>query len=136
MIAVDTSVWIDFFRNVPSRHVERLVSAVLADEVVIPDLVVTEILQGCDTDREFNAVRRELKPHAVLRTMSGSVAIEAARHYRSLRARGFTVRRTIDTLIATRCIAGNIPLLYSDRDFDPFVEHLGLRSAMRDTGVN
>lgn len=47
-----------------------------------------------------------------------------------LRARDVTVRKTIDTLIATRCIAERIPLLYGDRDFDPFVAHLGLISAM------
>jgi predicted nucleic acid-binding protein len=40
------------------------------------------------------------------------------------------VRKTIDTLIATRCIESDFALLYSDRDFEPFVEHLGMRSAM------
>ena len=55
--------------------------------------------------------------------------MQAARNFRSLRARGVTVRKAIDTLIATRCIHDGLPLLFSDRDFEPFVEHLGLRSA-------
>lgn len=68
---------------------------------------------------------------------SHDVAIEAARNYRRLRAVGATIRKTIDTLIATRCILDDLPLLYRDRDFDPFVQHLGLRSAMTiSTGVN
>jgi predicted nucleic acid-binding protein len=58
------------------------------------------------------------------------VAVQAARNFRALRALGVTVRKTIDTIIATRCIESRLPLLYSDRDFDPFVAHLGLRSAL------
>jgi predicted nucleic acid-binding protein len=38
-------------------------------------------------------------------------------------------RKTTDTLIATSCIEKDLSFLYSDRDFDPFVQHLGLRSA-------
>ena len=56
--------------------------------------------------------------------------MRAARNYRQLRAQGVTVRKTIDTLIATSCIEHGYALLYSDRDFDPFVEHLGLVSAL------
>lgn len=57
--------------------------------------------------------------------------------YQILRGRGITIRKTIDTLIATRCILDDIPLLYSDRDFDPFVAHLGLKSALKtDTEAN
>ena len=52
-------------------------------------------------------------------------------NFRALRLLGITARKTIDTVIATRCIESRLALLYSDRDFDPFVEHLGLRSAMQ-----
>ena len=63
-------------------------------------------------------------------TLGGpEIAIQAARNFRTLRARGVTIRKTIDTLIATRCIESDYALLFSDRDFEPFVEHLGLRSA-------
>jgi hypothetical protein len=58
------------------------------------------------------------------------VALRAARNYQLLRTRGQTVRKTIDTLIATRCILDDLTLLYSDRDFDGFVRHLGLRPAL------
>ncbi|WP_245558367.1 type II toxin-antitoxin system VapC family toxin [Caldimonas manganoxidans] len=66
-------------------------------------------------------------------TLGGQeVALQAARNCRALRAQGVTIRKTMDTIIATRCIEDDLPLLYSDRDFDPFVEYLGLRSAMVD----
>ncbi len=109
-----------------------LICGIESNEITIPDLVVTEVLQGCDTDREFAALYQALRPHRVLQTVDETTALAAARHYRTLRTRGITVRKTIDTLIATRCITDDIPLLYSDRDFDPFVEHLGLRSALDD----
>jgi predicted nucleic acid-binding protein len=55
------------------------------------------------------------------------VAIQAANNFRTLRGLGVTVRKTIDTLIATRCIKDGYDLLHSDRDFDPFMKYLGLR---------
>ena len=58
------------------------------------------------------------------------IAIKAARNFRTLRAAGITVRKTIDTIIATRCIESRYALLFSDRDFDPFVRHLGLRPVL------
>ncbi len=70
-----------------------------------------------------------------LTILDSESALQAAINYRTLRDRGITIRKTIDTLIATRCILDRIPLLYSDRDFDPFVQHLGLRSAMDLPGV-
>ena len=136
MIAVDTSVWIDFFRDARTRHVDALAAAIHAGHVGIPDLVLTESLQGCATDREFAEVLRMMTAHSIIAVVDGEVAVKAARNYRRLRAIGVNVRKTIDTLIATRCIVDEIPLLYTDRDFDPFVTHLGLRSALDASGVN
>lgn len=137
MILVDSSVWVDFFRDAPTPQVQRLIAAIEMGEVGIPDLVVAEVLQGCDTDREFREVERELAPFPTIMVAGREAAILAARNYRFLRAKGVTVRKTIDTFIATRCILDGLPLLYSDRDFDPFVEHLGLRSALDlGSGVN
>ena len=88
---------------------------------------MTEVLQGCGTDKEFNEVRRLLLNLTVVPLGGQDVAIEAARNYRRLRARGLTVRKTIDTVIATRCIVDKLELLHSDRDFDAFEQYLGLR---------
>lgn len=130
MILVDSSVWIDWFRNKRSAQVERLDQLARRRLVGIPDLVVTEVLQGCDTDAEFDQVRQTLAPFAICSVLLGVVPILAATNYRQLRSRGITIRSTIDTLIATRCIVDDLPLLFSDRDFQPFIKHLGLRDAM------
>lgn len=130
MILVDSSVWIDLFRNRSTSGSTALEGLLTKRRIAIGDLILTEVLQGFTTDAAFERARQILALAAPLTIVDDVVALQAARNYRTLRARGFTIRKTIDTLIATRCIVDDIPLLYSDRDFDPFVEHLGLRSAM------
>ena len=92
--------------------------------------ILTEVLQGCTSERRFDQTLELLSDLDLIEIGGREVAIEAARNFRRLRAKGITVRKTIDTLIATRCILDELKLLYSDRDFDPFVEHLGLTSAL------
>jgi hypothetical protein len=130
MILVDSSVWIDYFRGTATPQTDRLDSLLGTEPVAIGDLILTEVLQGFASDRDFNQARKLLTSLAVVDLGGRDIAIQAARHFRALRALGVTVRKTIDTVIATRCIESRLALLYSDRDFDPFVEHLGLRSAL------
>jgi predicted nucleic acid-binding protein len=132
LILVDSSVWIDYFRGAQTSAVQRLDALVYRRELLVGDLILTEVLQGFDLERDYKAAWRELSRLPSLDVAGPLVARQATDNYRLLRSRGITVRKTIDTLIATRCIQDDIPLLYSDRDFDPFVAHLGLRSAMRD----
>jgi len=130
VILVDSSVWIDFFRGHPTPQAERLDRVLGIEPLATGDFVLTEVLQGFTSERDFNTALRLLSSMTVIEISDRQIAIQAARNFRTLRARGVTVRKTIDTLIATRCIESGHALLYSDRDFDPFVEHLGLRSAM------
>ncbi len=127
MILVDTSVWIDYFRGRASPQAERLDALLGVDPLAIGDLILAEVLQGIDDDRTFEHVRDLLGNLDVVVLGGEELAVQAARNFRRLRARGVTVRKTIDTVIATRCIVGGYELLHADRDFDPFVKHLGLR---------
>jgi predicted nucleic acid-binding protein len=130
VILVDSSVWIDYFRGAASLETDRL-DRLLAEELVaIGDLILTEVLQGFGRDRDFDAARKLLTSLTIIELGGAKVAIRAARNFRKLRAVGIMPRKTIDTIIATCCIEKDLPLLYSDRDFDPFVDRLGLRSAM------
>jgi predicted nucleic acid-binding protein len=130
VIFVDSSVWIDYFRGVGTPEADRLDGLLGAEPLATGDLVLTEVLQGFAGDRDFDQAHELLTSLTVIDLGGRDIAVEAARNYRRLRALGITVRKTIDTVIATRCIANDFALLYSDRDFDPFVEHLHLRSAM------
>lgn len=129
MILVDSSVWIDFFRGTGTPETERLDALLGSELLVVGDLILAEVLQGFSSERDFNQARKLLTALDVVTLGGPDIAIQAARNFRTLRARGVTIRKTIDTLIATRCIESEYSLLFSDRDFEPFVEHLGLRSA-------
>ena len=130
MIVVDSSVWIDFLNGLDTRQTDRLDVSLRRDNVLVADLVLAEILQGIGTDRQFEKALRIYSILPQLRICDAEIAVEAAGNFRRLRACGVTIRGTIDTLIATRCIVDGHPLLFSDRDFEPFVTHLGLVDAM------
>lgn len=127
MILVDSSVWIDYFRGKPTAQTDLLDGLLDSQELAIGDLIFTEVLQGCSLDREFNEVRRLLGRLDLVVLGGEDIIVEAARNYRKLRSLGATVRGTIDVVLATRCILSGHQLLHSDRDFDAFERHLGLR---------
>ena len=133
MILVDSSVWIDYFRGTATPQAERLDSLLGTEPVATGDLILTEVLQGFVSDRDFTQAKKLLTSLVVVDLVGQDIAIQAAKNFRVLKTQGITVRKTIDTVIATRCIKSRLSLLYSDRDFDPFVEHLGLRSALSGT---
>jgi len=126
MILVDSSVWIDYFRGIDSTQANQLDKLLGSQPISIGDLILTEVLQGCATEAEFNRVKRLLLNLEVVDLGGTDLAVQAARNYRHLRGLGITVRKTIDVLIATFCIENGYLLLHNDRDFLPFVEHLGL----------
>lgn len=130
MILVDASVWIDYFRGTPTPQTDFLDALLGREPILIGDLILAEVSQGFSSDRDFEQARTLLGALEVVPLGGAAIAIQAARNFRTLRALGITVRKTIDTLIATSCIEHDHALLFSDRDFDPFVRYLGLRSAM------
>ena len=130
MILVDSSVWIDYFRGTTTPQAEKLDALLGNEPIATGDLILAEVLQGFVSDRDFNQAKKLMTSLVIVDLAGQNIAIQAAKNFRVLRSLGITVRKTIDTVIATRCIESGLPLLYSDRDFDPFVEHLGLRSAL------
>ena len=129
MIVVDSSVWIDFFNGVSTPEVERLDGLLGVTPLAIGDLILVEVMQGFRSERDVATARQLFRSLALLPMLGGSNAWKAANNYRQLRRKGITVRKTIDGIIATACIEANLPLLFSDRDFQPYVEHLGLEAA-------
>lgn len=127
MILVDSSVWIDYFKGTITAQTERLDKLLDNELLAIGDLILVEVLQGFDSERDFDKVRRMLTSLTLVELGGKEIAIQAANHFRTLRRLGVTVRKTIDTVIATRCIHSGYDLLHDDRDFDPFARYLGLR---------
>jgi predicted nucleic acid-binding protein len=127
LILVDSSVWIGYFRGTITAQTDKLDQLLGREPLAIGDLILGEVLQGFDEEREFENARRLLTSLAVVELGGTKIAIEAAKNFRALRRLGVTVRKTIDTVIATRCIENGLELLHDDRDFDPFALHLGLK---------
>ena len=126
MIMVDSSVWIDFLGDEITPQVAELALHIKHGEVLLGELVLTEILQGIRSGREFRIVRRSLSVLESASLVNPDLAIKSAQNYRFLRQLGITVRKSVDCLIATWCIEHDVPLLHSDKDYDPFEKHLGL----------
>ena len=129
MIVVDSSVWIDFFNGVSTPEVERLDGWLGVTPLAIGDLILVEVMQGFRSERDVATARQLLRSLALLPMLGGSNAWKAAENCRTLRRQGISLRKTIDGIIATACIEANLPLLFSDRNFQPYVEHLGLEAA-------
>ena len=128
MIFVDSSVWIDYFNGNITQETNKLDSILGSSPVCIGDIVLTEVLQGFRNDKDFNTAKEFLSSLIIVNVLDTSTALKSANNFRTLRKKGITIRKTIDVIIATFCIDNNIPLLYSDRDFIPFQEHLNLKS--------
>jgi len=124
---VDSSVWVDYFKGTITAQTERLDSLLGLEPLAIGDLILTEVLQGFDNERDFDDARKMLTSLIVVELGGQEIAIQAAKNFRALRVLGVTVRKTIDTVIATWCIESGYDLLHNDRDFDPFAKYLGLR---------
>jgi len=126
MILVDYSVWIDYFNGNITEATEYLHSALGYENIITGDLIMTEVLQGFKRDQDFNKAKQLLCTFEIHQLLNGDLAIKNAENFRTLRKKGITVRKTIDSIIATYCIENELSLLHSDKDFLPFAKHLGL----------
>ena len=127
MLVVDTSVWVDYFNGVESPQTDFLHAILDTTPILIGDLILAEVLQGFRHDEDFETVRHILGKFMQESMVNPALAVQSARNYRFLRQKGITVRKTIDSLIATFCIENGHQLLHNDGDFDGYEAHLGLR---------
>jgi len=125
-LLVDSSVWIDYFNGRPTPETDALDAMLGREEILVGDIILGEVLQGFRRDQDFEQTLQALRLFPWVEMLGPEVALESARNYRRLRKMGVTVRKTIDSFIATWCILHDAPLLHSDRDFDAFEERLGL----------
>ena len=127
MIVVDSGVWIDYFNGTESAAADRLDELLGVTRVAVGDITLAEVLQGFRDEAQYKVAKQTMTSLPVLEMFGQAIAIRSAENYRSLRARGITIRKTLDVVIATYCIENDHSLLFEDRDFLPFVQHLGLK---------
>jgi predicted nucleic acid-binding protein len=129
MIIVDSSVWIDYFNGRDISEVAMLDRLLETELLGVGDLILAEVLQGFRQDKDYQTAKRLLTSLKVFEMLGAQMVMKSADNFRDLRKKGITVRKTIDVMIATFCIENGHKLLFSDKDFAPFVEHLGLMAA-------
>ena len=125
MILVDTSAWIEFLRDTGSSTCEA-VDRLLADDLAICDPVAMEVLAGARDERHLARLRGLLGRATILPTTPADYDAAAAL-YRTCRARGETVRKLIDCLIAAVAIRAGAEVLHADADFAVMARHTDLR---------
>ena len=128
MILVDSSVWIDYFNGVDNTETNKLDETLGLEEVAIGDLILTEVLQGFRNDKDYKTAKEILTSLNIYEMLGVELALKSANNFRKLRKQGITIRKTVDVIIATYSIENKLPLLFSDKDFLPFVKYLRLRS--------
>jgi hypothetical protein len=126
VIIVDTTVWVDYLRGTRNPETEWLETEADRKRLGLTDLILCEVLEGVRDEQEFGLVQSELERFELFETGGEELAIAAARNYGRIREEGRTVRKTIDCLIATFCMAHGHALLHRNRDFDAFEQILGL----------
>lgn len=126
MIVVDSSVWISHMRNLDNAAVQKLRNISDPQDILVGDLIVLEVLQGARDERHSDAIERGLRQFEIQSMLDEQLAVQAARNYRLLREKGITIRKTVDIIIGTFCIARGHKLLHADRDFDVMHTDLGL----------
>lgn len=126
MIMIDSTVWIDFFNNVRNEKTDKLFELLNSQMICIADIVLLEVLQGIRDDDKFSEIERYFRNMLIYNILNTEIAVKSAYNYRYLRKKGLTIRKSIDCIIATFCIEHEIELLHNDKDFQPFVDYLGL----------
>jgi hypothetical protein len=126
MIMVDSSVWIDYFTGVINKQTDTLDKILGLRPIAVGDLILTEVLQGFRRDQDYEAAKTLFDDLTVFEMLGKNMALKSAENFRALRMQGVTIRKTADVIIASFCIERKLPLLFSDKDFKPFVKHLGL----------
>lgn len=130
-VLVDTSVWVDYFRNVGNWRSDLTAELIRKDLVVTGDYVIHEVLRGVRSLSELHRVRDLLAVLPSAMMLGDLRAVRSAARYRELRSKGITVRKPNDAIIASYCIDERVPLLTSDRDFLPYAKHFDLRLLQR-----
>ncbi len=131
MIIADTSIWIDYFNGVANEHTDALDTGLSEGIIAIGDIIFLEILQGFKSEKDYKLAKKTLSALDQYDMFGSTQVIQAAENYRKLRKKGITIRKTNDVIIATFCIENKMPLLFLDKDFNPFVKHLGLMKGLK-----
>ena len=115
LVLLDTSIWIEAFRP---RNPLRLEKIVDFDQIVTCLPVIQEVLQGFRDEGAFRLAREAMFALPVIESPLSSAVFEVAVDiYRAARRQGWTVRSSVECLIAACAMRHGLAVLHRDRDY-------------------
>lgn len=121
MLPIDTSVWIEVFRDRRGQVRQQLETLISNREVLLTRFTQLELLQGSLNEQEWDLLSTYLETQSYVELTARSWQA-AARIYFDLRRRGLTVRSPIDCCIAQVVLENNLLLIHNDRDFETIAQ--------------
>jgi predicted nucleic acid-binding protein len=116
MIFVDTSAWIDFFRDKDTEEVRYLANALEEDTIAYTGMVLQELFQGISSAKKRDLVEESFEPFVEIFPSRSTYRL-AAELFRKSRGKGHPIRSSVDCLFAACCLEQNLELLEKDRDY-------------------
>lgn len=126
MYLIDTSVWIDFLRAKPSSEVSLLEELLEDGSAYLCEVTFAEICFGAKDKRQLKQYEERLSEMPFLE-LPESWHTKAAEMGFNLRKAGFKPYLA-DLMIGIVAIEHAVPLLTTDRDFEPYVKLFGLQT--------
>ena len=117
MILVDTSVWIEIFRDKTGNIAKIFKKTIGAEYYALSRFQQLELLQGASDQKEWDLLDSYLSNQYYLET-SQDTWPEAARIYFELRKKGVTINSPVDCCIAQIALEYGAFLLHRDKDFE------------------
>ncbi|MEO1210081.1 MAG: PIN domain nuclease [Cyanobacteria bacterium J06638_20] len=127
MLLIDTSVWINVFRDRRGQVRQQLEKLIAGRDVLLTRFTQLELLQGCLNEQEWTLLSDYLESQNYVELSSRSWQA-AARIYYDLRRQGFTIRSPIDCCIAQLAIENDLILIHDDRDFETIAQMRSLQN--------
>jgi len=117
MVLVDTGVWIDFLAGTETKEVRLLILLLEQEEsIAFTGQILQELMQGCSNDKDAQRIEDYFLPFVEICPQRSSYRL-AAKIFRDCRGRGYTIRSSVDCLIAACAIENDSPIHHRDRDF-------------------
>jgi predicted nucleic acid-binding protein len=118
-ILIDTTIWVDFFREKEKTKQAEVLQQIIEEEnsICICPIIYQEVLQGVKDDKIFTEIKSILQNVTMINTPIMTVVDHAIDLYRTLRKKGITIRKPYDCLIASYAILEDMYLLHHDSDF-------------------
>ena len=131
-ILVDTSVWIEYFRE-PETEIGAILDAIMDDhEVFVPKVVLAELMQGAKSSREVAVIGDFLEAFHII-DQGCETWLKAGRLAYDLKKKGKTIHLT-DCYLAVLALENDCQVFTLNRHFEEIEGLAGIKLWKRPRG--